>query len=172
MNQLAVLGIILSCTGLALCFGGQVVLQPFSYGEILKHASNPRAKRQASMDNLFECTGVVAEVQCTSGFNLGVANTFAQCGRNDLATVTANQCASNEMGELCASLIGGSIDSLVSALTSCATEITPGSTMCSSPCSTALQTLRNNVGCCINTVFNVTVEGGSSIAAAFATLTP
>ena len=127
MNQLAVLGVILSCTGLAVCFDGKVVLQPFSYGEILKHASNPRAKRQASMDNLFECTGVIADVQCTSSFNLGLANTYAQCGRNDLATVVANQCASNEMGELCASQIAGSIDSLLSALTSCSTEIIPGS---------------------------------------------
>ena len=76
------------------------------------------------------------------------------------------------MGELCAGKIGGSIDSLVSALTSCSTEITPGSTTCSSPCSTALLTLRNNLGCCINSVLNVTVEGGSSIAAAFATFTP
>ena len=33
-------------------------------------------------------------------------------------------------------------------------------------------TIRNNVGCCINSVFNVTVEGGSSIAAAFAVFTP
>ena len=175
MNQLAVLSIILSCIGLAVCFGGEnypVVLQPFSYGKMLKHTSNPRAKRQDSMDNRFECIGVFTDVQCTSSFNLGLANIYAQCGRNDLANVTVNQCASNEMGELCAAKIGGSIDSLVSALTNCSTEITPGSTTCSSPCSTALQTLRNNVGCCINSVFNVTVEGGSSIAAAVAAFTP
>ena len=43
MNQLAVLSIILSCIGLAMCFGGE------SYNEILKHASN----------NLLECAEFV-----------------------------------------------------------------------------------------------------------------
>ena len=172
MNQLAVLGIILSCTGLAVCFGGQVVLQPFSYSEILKHASNPRAKRQTTLDNVLECTGFIGNVQCTTGLILGVANTYAQCGRNDLATITASHCASNEMGELCASQIGGAITGLVSAFRSCLTEIAPGSTTCSTSCTTALELLRRDLGCCINSVYNVTVEGDSLIAATFAAFTP
>ena len=159
-----------------MCFGGEnypVVLQPFSYGEILKHASNPRAKRQTTQDNILECAESIADVQCTSSFNLGLADTYAQCGRNDLATITANYCSSNEMRELCAAKISGGLNGLVSALTNCSTEIAPGSTTCSSACSTALQTLRNSFGCCINSLFNVTVvTGGFSITAAFTTFTP
>ena len=145
MNQLAVLSIILSCIGLAVC--------------------------QTDLTGVLRCVASVADVQCTSGLNMGVANTFAQCGRNDLANVTASQCASNDMGELCAAKVAGSIDVLSSALASCLSEIAPGSTTCSSGCSTALDTLRNDLGCCIN-IFNVTVEGGPSLSIALGAVTP
>ena len=73
MNQLVVLSIIVSCIGLAVCIGGENYP---SYNEILKHASNPRAKHQANL----QCSRFLDEVEYTSGFQLGLANTFAQCG--------------------------------------------------------------------------------------------
>ena len=60
MNQLAVIGIILSCIGLAVCFGGENL--PVSSSEILKHASNSRVKRQATLLNVLQCAGVFAEI--------------------------------------------------------------------------------------------------------------
>ena len=145
-----------------MCFGGE------TYSEFLKHASNPRAKRQANLLEVVECIGFLDEVECTSGFQLGVANTFAQCGHNDMATMVANRCASNEMGELCATKVIGSTDIFSSAITSCQSEVAPGSTTCSTACSTALEMVRIDVGCCINSVLNATVGG---IEDAFATLT-
>lgn len=82
MNQVAVIGLLLSCFGLAVCFSdGQdfpVILHPFSYNRLLNHASHPRAKRQINVNAILNCVGTVADVQCTSGLNLGLANTFAQ----------------------------------------------------------------------------------------------
>ena len=144
-----------------MCFGGE------TYSKILKHASNPRSKRQANLLEVVECIGFLDEVECTSGFQLGVANTFAQCGHNDMATMVANRCASNEMGELCARVVIRSEDVLSSAVTSCQSEIAPGSTTCSTACSTALEMVRIDVGCCISSVLNATVGG---IEDAFPTL--
>ena len=71
------------------------------------------------------------------------------------------------MEELCASKVAGSIDILSSALTNCLPEMVPGTTTCSSACATGLQTLRNDLGNCINSIFNATLDGGSSASVAF-----
>lgn len=86
--------------------------------------------------------------------------------------VTANQCATNDMGQLCVSQIFGSMNSLESTFSDCAAAVSPGSATCPSQCSTALQSLRTDLGCCINSVFNVSLEGGSSLTAAIAQFAP
>ena len=43
-------------------------------------------------------------------------NTFAQCGQNDLASVTAKRCVHNEIGELCATKIPGSLNNIENVL--------------------------------------------------------
>lgn len=152
MNQLAI-SIILSCFGVAMTYSSG---PPFSYSEILPQASQPRDKRQSiymDTNTILECVGSTAEAQCTSGFNEGFVNTLAQCGRNDLASEAAKRCARNEKGELCAAKIVTSLNSFNNVRQGCQAAI--GLSPCTSGCTTALQTLRNDLGCCINSIFNV-----------------
>ena len=63
-------------------------------------------------------------------------------------------------------MVAENINSLMTVFASCSADL--GVTTCSAACSTALETLQSNLGCCVNSIFNVTVDGGFSSPSAFA----
>ena len=136
MKQLAI-GLLLSYIGIAMCYSSDQL----------------RDKRQTTnTDSILDCVASVAGVHCTSGLNQALVNIYAQCGHDESASTAAKVCVSNEKGELCAAKITGAINILTNAIRDCEADVSQGTT-CSSMCSTALQSLRNNLGCCVS-IFN------------------
>ena len=155
MKQLAI-GLLLSyIIGIAMCYSSDQL----------------RDKRQTiNTDSILDCVASVAGVHCTSGLNQALVNIYAQCGRNDFASTTANLCVSNEMGELCAAKITAAINILTNAVRDCESDVSQATT-CSSMCSTALQSLQNNLGCCVG-IFNFTAETSSLLLAVLSRFNP
>lgn len=129
-----------------------------SFIHTLKEASNEfatRSKRQVDPVTILQCNSAVLVTECDSGLSQGIANIYAQCGRNELAAVVANGCAKSDSGQPCTQGIIDTILSFRNILLYCIDNLLPN-VSCSSQCRTALETIQSELGCCINAFYNDT----------------
>ena len=120
-------------------------------------SSQPRHVRQSDTPTVCdECSSFTIganlfEAQCiTPGLIQTIVDTNTQCGNEVIAISTAHLCAQREDDTYCR-LINSSSVSDVEA--NC--DGVESSTSCSPQCKSSLEAARNDFGCCINSVFNI-----------------
>ena len=120
-------------------------------------SSQPRHVRQSDAPTVCdECSSFTTgsnlfEAYCiTPGLIQNVVDTNAQCGNDADAIGTAHLCAQREDDTFCllinSSSVSGVQDNCVGV---------ESSTSCSPQCKSSLEAVRNDFGCCINSVFNI-----------------
>lgn len=140
------------------------VINPHLHTLIAKSVLQEKSaiKRQVNfntpnVENLVYCSNVAIRYECQSGFARDRLEIALMCRNESTARLGAEACARNENGEYCAT---ASL-SLISDIT----EITNGqsacfssSFSCSTTCRNFLSSLKNNLGCCINSILNTTLN--------------
>ena len=158
MSRLTV--IILSLCFLASCsansnpFLGGVHLHAMTMQQSALQADSDRVKRQSATEILIECTKIALEYQCTSGYTQGRIMEALMCRNESAARLMAQGCAKNEQGEYCAL----STLTLSQPLTRVLTHCGNAGINCSDECSDSLESLKNTLGCCLNSIYNTTAN--------------
>lgn len=123
-----------------------------------QQGSQPRHVRQSDAPTICdECssfsTGLnLFEAQCiTPGLIQGLVDSFTQCGNNFNALATAHLCAQKEDNTFCR-LVNSS--SFFGVDANC--DSVESTSSCSPQCKSSLEALRNDFGCCINSIINIT----------------
>ena len=122
-------------------------------------AGSDRVRRQSVAEILTECTKISQEYQCTSGFTQGRIREALICRNESAARLFADGCAKNEQGEYCSVAVvtfALSPTQLASVIANC------GSTRirCTDECRNSLESLKNQLGCCLNSIYNTTANPG------------
>ena len=103
------------------------------------------------------CNRAYVERICTTNFAYvrDLLDTFVDCGQPEAARYAATFCARDEQADLyCGAADAYPLD-LGMASFFCASTLQTGG-QCSNECRTSLLSIRNDLGCCINTFFNNT----------------
>ena len=103
-------------------------------------------------DRARRCESIFREQLCTNGFGQALADVALRCGIQPIATSFENGCRRNSNGLLCrvATTYTYEVDNIE---TVCETSVTGD---CTSECRNSLMMIRDEVGCCINLIFNTT----------------
>ena len=140
-----------------------------------KRSALERRTRQSdqSLDDIIRCASPGISIQCESDFQPRLIQNAINCGQNALARYIAGSCDRNPSGEYCALVALQRLEDFSNAIANCASFV-EGSA-CPSGCASQLQSLRNSLGCCINSVFNLSIDAsevaGDPIAQAFQSIT-
>ena len=108
-----------------------------------------RHKRQVEFDQL-KCGGITLDQQCNNGLLQELANLALRCNLSSFAVGLPDSCRRYSDGFYCG-LAPSYFNELNDIETACATALTTG---CTVECSNLLMLIRNELGCCINLVFN------------------
>ena len=114
-----------------------------------------RHKRQVEdFDQLRRCQGIIYDQQCSNGQAQETANLGLRCNLTSLAIQAQNVCRRNADGLYCGLAIHYiyEVDSIEEI---CATAITSS---CTTQCRDLLMFIRNELGCCVNLIFNSTTN--------------
>ena len=111
-------------------------------------------------DAFKRCAALIYQRDCPLDNNLFTAHLDAalQCNNTNQARVFANLCSRNENGTYCGATEAYQADLSKLTFIDCKDSI-PSSAQCSSACRNALKTFRDNLGCCINAIYNFTGSG-------------
>ena len=117
---------------------------------IKRQINNP----QNVLQNIAYCTNLTVQHVCSSGSAREKVEIALTCRSETQARLTAQGCAKNENGEYCAvaslSLISNTTQ-LINGIGACSDN-----SNCSIQCRNFLTSLKNTIGCCINSVLNTT----------------
>ena len=114
-----------------------------------------RHKRQVEdFDQLRRCQGIIYDQQCNNGQAQETVNLGLRCNLPSLAIQAQNVCRRNSDGLYCGLAINYiyEVDSIEET---CATAITSS---CTTQCRDLLMFIRNELGCCVNLIFNSTTN--------------
>ena len=114
-----------------------------------------RHKRQVEFDQLRRCQGITQDEQCNCGLLQEGADLALRCNLFAAAVAIKDSCRRNSDGLYCG-LASTYINEVNNIEATCATALTSG---CTAQCSNLLMLIRNELGCCINLVFNSTGSG-------------
>jgi len=105
-------------------------------------------------DRARRCESILREQICTNGFGQALADVAIRCGIQPIATSFENGCRRNSNGLLCrvATTYTYEVENIE---TVCETSVTDN---CTSECRDSLMMIRDEVGCCINLIFNTTTS--------------
>lgn len=84
------------------------------------------------------------------------------CNFSGNAAVFAGECAKDDSNGLYCGATQHYVKDVISATDTCSDIISDSSVNCSTECKNSLTALRNDLGCCINTIFNTSVSAHSS----------
>ena len=118
-------------------------------------SSLPYSRHKRQVENYWRCQGLTVVEACNSGLGQETANLALRCNMTFIATGTQDNCRPNSNGLYCGQYITY-IDEVSNIETTCATALTSG---CTAECSNLLMLFHNELGCCINPVFNSTSSG-------------
>lgn len=130
-------------------------------------ARRAQSHDESDLDVVKRCVKLGIQITCampsvTLRDRLQVAT---ECNSGYLANAIANSCTRNgESGIFCAEATYYLAD-VAAVLNTCSSAIAGGN--CSSECKMSLQTLRNELGCCIANIFNTTDSAFTSFLAVF-----
>ena len=110
-------------------------------------------KRNAELNQLRICLGIVNEGQCNNGLAQESINLILQCNIRSAADFLVDGCRQNSNGLYCAVAITYLKD-VRTAETECATSIQA----CTPRCRNLLMLVKTNMGCCANLIFNNTLS--------------
>lgn len=96
------------------------------------------------------CSAIGEEARCTLGIRQAQLDAAVNCTNLQYATYFSRVCSRNPNGDTCG-LIGAYHTDFLKIMSDCV-----GSVNCSSNCRNLMQTLRDELGCCINAVYNYT----------------
>lgn len=125
--------------------GSSLGLSRRSFSEGLNSMS--RISRQVNRADFTKCVSVLYRAQCSTSYAQNYINTISQCGLlgNTVAIGIESSCHQNEAGEFCgAALVANDI---IQIETHCR------SASCSAECRSSLQTIKNDAGCCLDSVY-------------------
>lgn len=121
--------------------------------------ASAQMRNESDLDVLKRCVKLGVQIDCampnvTLQEKLQIAT---ECDDNGVfANAVANSCTRNvERGIFCGEVNYYSVDIAAISVGACATAIVGGN--CSSECKMSLQTLRNDLGCCITNMLNNTI---------------
>ena len=119
------------------------------------------------MDDIIRCTSPGISIQCESDFQPRLIQNAINCGQNAAARFIAGSCDRNPSGEYCAQVALQQLEDFSNANANCASFVEGSASQ--------LQSLRNSLGCCINSVFNLSIDAsevaGDLVAQAFQSIT-
>ena len=113
-----------------------------------------RHKRQVDFDQLRRCQGISQDQLCNNGLLQEGADLALRCNLASAAVSIQDSCRRNSDGLYC-SLAITYINEVNNIEASCATALTSS---CTAQCRNLLMLIRNELGCCINLVFNSTAN--------------
>ena len=114
-----------------------------------------RHKRQVEFDQLKRCQGITQDEQCNGGLLQEGADLALRCNLFDAAVAIQDSCRRNSDGLYCG-ITSTYVNEVDSIEATCATALTSG---CTAQCSNLLMLISNELGSCINLVFNSTSSG-------------
>lgn len=141
--------LLLSCIGI--CHSLDLNPHSWLYDKYLIRSSQPRYPRQSTVCNLsLDCPFPAldkSEIFCTPGYIQTAVDHIAHCGYDPIQL--AHYCAKKKDGTYCVS-----VNSYFERhFRNCQRDLQ--SLNCSPQCKSSLQTLRDDYGCCINSLWNI-----------------
>ena len=141
--------------GLVLIFliGGYNVLCDSSIKDVSIGQANFHSiqKRQVNSSISRQCQRITTSQQCTSGYVQALYSLSLQCDQSQTAENFQDSCRQNSMGDYCG-VATTYIQDIQAILRACPNSMST----CSTQCKGRLVNIRDELGCCINVIFNQT----------------
>ena len=114
------------------------------------------AASDVTLDALKRCSSVFSRRFCTFEFDRAAVETAVKCNSNTYAEYFSRICSRDSQNGAYCLKAEVYVQDMIRVSKVCAQSIADNSANCSSECKSHLQTIHNDLGCCINAIYNNT----------------